>query len=124
MEHPEIWDIPPDIKRKMHSLARELRQRATFAEGLLWQGMRSRRLDGRKFRRQVPIGVFVVDFYCASERLVVEVDGPIHEYQQEADQLRQELIEALGIRFVKLQNHEVEDNLPSALEKIRRAFHE
>ncbi len=124
MEHPEIWDIPPDLKRKMYGLARELRQRATFAEGLLWQAIRSRRLDGRKFRRQVPIGVFVVDFYCASERLVVEVDGPIHECQQEADQLRQELIEALGIRFVRLQNHEVEDNLPSALEKIRRAFHE
>ncbi|MCY4072039.1 MAG: endonuclease domain-containing protein [Chloroflexi bacterium] len=80
--------------------------------------------SGVRFRRQVPLGVFVVDFYCASERLVVEVDGLIHERQQEADQIRQELIEALGIRFVRLHNHEVEDNLPSALEKIRRAFHE
>lgn len=72
----------------------------------------------------MPIGAFVVDFYCASERLVIELDGPIHEDQQEADQLRQELIESLGIRFVRLKNQEVEDDLPSALDKIRRAFHE
>ena len=118
----EKWDIPPELARKMHGLARELRQQATPAEAALWQAIRNRQLSGRKFRRQVPIGAFVVDFYCASERLVVEVDGPIHDSQPGADQLRQELLEALGIRFVRLANQEVEGDILSALEKIRQAF--
>ena len=124
MNNPEKWDIPPGLKRRMHGVARDLRQHATPAETILWQAIRNRQLDGRKFRRQVPIGAYVVDFHCASERLVIEVDGPIHESLQEADQLRQELIEALGIRFVRLRNEEVEADLPSALDKIRSAFYE
>jgi len=117
-------DIPPDLARKIHGLARELRRRATPAEAALWRAIRNRQLDGRKFRRQVPIGVFVVDFYCASDRLAVEVDGPIHDCQRREDAYRQELLEALGIRFVRLENQEVEGDLLSALEKIRRSFRE
>ena len=124
MAEVEKWDIPPDLERKMHGLARELRQRATPAEAALWRALRNRQLDGRKFRRQVPIGVFVVDFYCASDRLAVEVDGPIHDCQFAEDTLRQELLEALGIRFVRLENQEVAGDLLSSLEKIRRAFRE
>ena len=124
MADVEKWDIPPELARKMHGLARELRQRATSAAALLWQAIRNRKLDGRKFRRQVPIGVFVVDFYCASERLVIEVDGPIHASQREADQLRQELIEALGMRFLRLENEEVEGDILSALARIRGMFRE
>ena len=106
----------------MQAVARELRKNPTAAENTLWQVIRKRQLDGRKFRRQVAIGAFVVDFYCSSERLAIEVDGPIHHTQQEADQIRQELIESLGIRFVRLTNAEVEHHLPNALNKIRRAF--
>ena len=124
MDNPENWDIAPKFKNKMHALARQLRQRSTTAETLLWRAIRNRQLEGRKFRRQVPVGAYVVDFYCASERLAVELDGPIHEHQLEADRLRQELIESLGIHFVRLNNQEVEEDLPSALEKIQCAFHE
>lgn len=106
----------------MQAIARELRKNPTGAEDKLWQAIRKRRLDGRKFRRQVAIGAFVVDFYCPAERLAVEVDGPIHEQQVEADQIRQALIESLGIRFVRLTNAEVEQNLASALDKILQAF--
>ncbi len=116
------WNIPPEFKRRMHEVARNLRQRQTPSETVIWQSIRNKKLDGRKFRRQVPIGAFVVDFYCAAERLVVEVDGPVHDNQQEADRLRQELLEQLGIRFVRLKNDEIEHDLPSALETIRRAF--
>ena len=91
MEDSDKWDIPAEFKRRMHGVARVLRRHETAAEALLWQAIRNRKLNGRKFRRQVPIGAFVVDFYCASERLVIELDGPIHEDQQEADQLRQRI---------------------------------
>ena len=118
----ERWDISPELERRMQLVARELRKHPTAAEDRLWQAIRKRHLEGRKFRRQVAIGAFVVDFYCASERLAVEVDGPIHDDQIEPDRIRQELIESLGIRFVRLTNDEVESNLRNALEKVRAAF--
>ena len=119
---PERWRISPELRRRMRLVARELRRNPTAAEDKLWQALRKRQLDGRKFRRQVAIGAFVVDFYCSTERLVVEVDGPIHETQQTADRIRQALIESLGIRFVRLTNDMVENRLQAALEIIRAAF--
>ncbi len=116
------WDISPELERRMQAVAREFRKNPPVTEGKLWQAIQKRQLDGRKFRRQVAIGAFVVDFYCSSERLAIEVDGPIHEAQQEADRIRQELIESLDIHFVRLSNDEVEYRLESSLNKIRRAF--
>ena len=60
---------------------------------MLWERVRNRRLGGLKFRRQHPLGPYIVDFYCAEHRLVVEVDGPIHEGQKEQDALRAECLE-------------------------------
>ena len=88
----------------------------------MWQALRNRKLEGRKFRRQTPIGAFVVDFLCAEEMLVVEVDGKIHESQREADALRQEIIESLGLRFVRVTAEQVESDLPNVLNVIRSAF--
>ncbi len=119
---PHKWDISPELERRMQVVARALRKNPTDAEDKLWQAIRKKQLDGRKFRRQVAIGAFVVDFYCSSERLAIEVDGPVHNQQEEADQIRQELIESLGIRFVRLSNSEVEQNLEISLEKIQSAF--
>ncbi len=116
------WDISPELERRMQMVARDLRKNPTAAEDKLWRAIRKKQLDGRKFRRQVAIGAFVVDFYCSSERLAVEVDGPVHDQQVEADQIRQELIESLGIRFVRLSNSEVDNRLEDALDKIRAAF--
>jgi very-short-patch-repair endonuclease len=118
----ERWKIPPELKAKMHELAAELRKEHTPSEDILWQALRNRQLDGRKFRRQNPIGAFVVDFYCPDERLVVEVDGLIHESQREADRLRQEIIESLGVRFVRVTAEQVERNLPTVLSLIRGSF--
>src|SRR5690606_9800282 len=106
----------------MREIARRLRQESTKSEEILWEGLKNRQLAGRKFRRQQPVGAFVLDFYCASERLAVEVDGSIHDQQQEADQLRQEILESLGIRFVRVRAEEVEQNLPSVLDQIKTAF--
>ena len=118
----EKWTISPELERRMQAVARELRKNPTAAEAKLWQAIRKRQLQGRKFRRQVAIGAFVVDFYCSSERLAVEVDGPVHEVQVEADQIRQELIESLGIRFVRVTNDEVEYRLHDAIHRICGAF--
>src|SRR5690606_789572 len=118
----ERWHVPPELKQKMHVLASELRREPTTSEDVLWQALRNRKLEGRKFRRQHPIGAFVVDFLCAEEMLVVEVDGKIHESQREADALRQEIIESLGLRFVRVTAEQVESDLPNVLNVIRSAF--
>jgi very-short-patch-repair endonuclease len=106
----------------MTEVAREFRKQPTPSEAILWQALRGRKLDGRKFKRQQPIGAFIVDFFCGAERLVVEVDGGVHETQQEYDQQRQELLEFLGLRFVRVSSQQVETDLNGVLETIRAAF--
>ena len=103
---------------------RELRNEATKAENLLWQGLRRRQLSGRKFRRQHSIGVFIVDFYCPEERLVVEIDGGIHDdpARAEYDARRQKWLEKRGIRVVRIDNDSVLRSPDDVLEYIRSAF--
>lgn len=118
----ERWNVPEELHAKMVELARTFRKEPTRSEAVLWEAIRRKQLKGRRFRRQQPIGPFVVDFFCPSERLIVEVDGPIHETQREADRQRQELLEALGLRFVRVAAAQVENDLPSALATIQNAF--
>src|SRR5947209_16678215 len=99
---PDRWPVPEDLRRQMVEGARVFRKEPTPTEGQLWQAIRDRQLDGVKFRRQQNIGPFVVDFFSAEQRLIVEVDGPIHESQRKADEIRQHLLESLGLRFVRL----------------------
>ncbi|MBD2466045.1 endonuclease domain-containing protein [Oscillatoria sp. FACHB-1407] len=121
-EGVDRWEVPESLKQKMLEIARQFRKEPTSSEEILWQALRGRKLDNRKFRRQQPIGSFVVDFFCASERLIVEVDGGIHQTQQDLDHQRQELLESLGLRFVRVSSQLVETNLPQTLEIIRKAF--
>ncbi|MET0395596.1 MAG: molybdopterin cofactor-binding domain-containing protein [Longimicrobiaceae bacterium] len=106
----------------MTVVARAFRKEPTPSEALLWTALRRQQLDGRKFRRQHRVGPFVVDFFCPDERLVVEVDGSIHDTQVEHDRERQQMLEALGLRFVRVTASEVESDLRSVVETIRRAF--
>lgn len=110
------------LRTTMTGAARGLRQRATPSEALLWQALRNKQLGGRRFRRQQPIGPFVVDFFCAAEQLVVEVDGPIHDRQGEADAERQQILEALGYRVLRLSAELVETDLAATLRRIEAAF--
>ena len=116
------WEISDVLRVRMVEVARGFRKEATASEAILWQALRGKQLDGRKFRRQQPIGPFVVDFYCAAERVIVEVDGPIHEDQRVADQERQRLLETLGLRFVRVAAADVETSLQTVLSTLRRAF--
>ena len=103
----------------MLEIARQFRKEPTKSEAVLWQALRGKKLDGIKFRRQQPIGYFVVDFYNSVYRLVVEVDGPIHANQVEADLARQEILEQIGLNVMRVSTEEVEKNLLSVLAKVR-----
>ena len=91
--------------------ARELRDRQTEAESLLWYVLRGRRLCGLKFRRQYPIKPYIADFACVEKRLVIEIDGGYHDYVEEKDKQRQEKIEALGWTVIRFPNEEVLDDV-------------
>ncbi len=114
--------VPPEVHRKMVEIAREFRKEPTTGEKILWNALRGKKLEGIKFRRQQPIGYFVVDFYNSTYRLVIEVDGPIHEDQVEADKARQEILEALGLVVLRIKTEVVEKNLPMAVELIRKSI--
>ena len=102
--------------------ARHLRQTATDAEALLWDQLRDRRLDGYKFRRQYPLASFVADFCCPTFSLVVEVDGPIHRARHSADRARDQALQRIGFRVLRLTNRQVQQDLPAALQRIRDAL--
>lgn len=95
--------------------AKELRQQATPAEKILWEKLRDRRLLGLKFRRQHPLGSYIVDFYCPA---VVEIDGEIHRYQGVNDQTRTDQLEDKGCKVIRFWNYEVEHHLDTVLDKI------
>ncbi len=110
------------LRERALEIARQYQKAPAPSEALLWEGLRARKLDGWKFRRQQPIGPFLFDFFCPSARLVVEVDGPINESQREADENRRALLESLGFRFVRVSSTQVETDLPSALAAIRSSL--
>jgi lysyl-tRNA synthetase class 2 len=97
--------------------ARRLRRNQTDAERVLWYRLRDRRLAGLKFKRQVPIDRFVVDFICADARLIIEVDGGQHD-ENLHDAKRTEALEALGYLVLRFWNHDVLQNTNGVLEEI------
>ena len=117
-DFPKI-ENSPELRRKMIEVARQFRKAPTKSEAILWNALRGKKLDGIKFRRQQPAGLFVVDFYNSVYRLVVEVDGSIHDSQFEADQERQSILEALGLHVLRIKAELIEKDLFSALEMIR-----
>ena len=116
--------VPSDLRHKILDAAREQRKNPTKSEKILWQALRGKKLDGIKFRRQQPVGVYIADFYSSTYRLVIEVDGGIHDFQQEADAERDEVMKTLGLNVLRLPAELVEKNLASALEKIREEIKE
>jgi very-short-patch-repair endonuclease len=100
--------------------ARQLRRRMTPQEVKVWVKLRELRQAGLHFRRQVPIGRYVVDFACLKQRLVVELDGGQHSVDRAAaaDQRRDEVLEALGLRVVRFWNAEIDSNLDGVIETI------
>jgi very-short-patch-repair endonuclease len=97
----------PEVSQEKAVLARLLRRRSTSAENAAWEILRNRRLLGLKFRRQQVIRGFVADFYCAEHRLIVELDGGIHQGQVEVDRARDEVLELAGFKILRFANEAV-----------------
>ncbi len=111
--------------KSMTQLARQLRKNQTKAERLLWNEVRGRKLGGFKFLRQHPIvhsfyknhaRFFIPDFYCHEKRLVVEVDGGIHEQQKEYDADREAIIRSLLLKVIRFEN----DRVLKEIEEVKR----
>jgi len=123
-----------NIKRKLVEVAkvvcRELRRNETEAEKLLWKAIRDRNLKGKKFYRQHPIfyditgkeTFFVADFYCFSEKLIIELDGKYHRYILKEDKRRTDILDLLGLRIIRFNNEEVLNNLDDVLLKIEKSL--
>ena len=105
-------------------LRRRLRKELAPAEAQLWSRLRRGQLGGRRFRREYSIGPYCVDFYCVQAKLAIEVDGDTHFIPEakQYDAQRQQYIGAFGIRFLRVTNVEVYDNLDGVVEAIARAL--
>ena len=98
--------------------ARELRNNLTDAEHCLWQKLKRRQVKGVKFRRQQPIGPFIVDFVCFDRRVIVEVDGGQHTEQLHHDEQRTRWLEAQGYRVLRFWNNDVLANTEAVAQAV------
>jgi adenine-specific DNA-methyltransferase len=102
--------------------ARELRKNPTEAERALWKGLRFRKLEGHKFRRQQPIGPYIVDFVCLEKRLIIEVDGGQHSKNVAYDLKRDAWLEAQGFSILRFWDHQVFKESEAVLEAVMKAL--
>jgi very-short-patch-repair endonuclease len=116
VEYPMYFGAKPDIFK----LAKKLRKWETVAEKLLWSHLNKNQLMGLQFRRQHPINRFIVDFYCPKIKLVIEVDGSIHdipEYQAH-DIGRSEVLNDFGITVIRFTNEQILNEIDSTIKQI------
>jgi very-short-patch-repair endonuclease len=99
--------------------AKRMRREQTFNERMLWRLLRDRRLDGLKFRRQVPLGPYIVDFVCLAHHLVVEADGPHHDPAKDA--LKDRMLGERGFRVLRFENSMITLHADVVLDRIREA---
>jgi len=107
-------------KSETHNLARNLRKNQTLAEQILWSKLRSRGLSGFKFRRQHPIGNYILDFYCSEANLAIDIDGGQHAEREnrERDNKRTAYLNQKGIRVTRFWNNDVLEHLDEVLIEI------
>ena len=131
---PDLRSDPPPtgeggrddrLSRCRRAQARSLRERTTPAERTLWSAIERVPISGTHFRRQVPIGPYVVDFAYFATKLVIELDGPSHTFaaSEDKDRRRQTWLEAEGYRVLRFWNQEVRDNVEGVLDTIYAAVH-
>ena len=101
--------------------AKNLKREMTPAEKILWKELRNGKLDGHKFRRQHPIGKFVADFYCHQRKMVIELDGGIHDDVgiKERDEGRTYELENFGLKIIRFTNEDIFENLDNVLNEIK-----
>ncbi len=113
---PPRWTLT----EKTRTRARELRRNLTDAERIIWYGVRAHRLIGISFRRQAPIGPYIVDFVSHAAKLIVEIDGGQHfeDEQERRDARRTRFLEGKGYRVLRFNNYDVLSNRSGVLERI------
>ncbi len=122
----------PRLREIAKQLCRDLRKRQTNAEEIFWQTVRDRKFLGLKFYRQYPLffdylgkeTFFIADFFCHEQKLVVEIDGKIHDYRQDHDQLRTFIINMMGIEVTRFRNDEIENDLSGVLARLDKIIQE
>ena len=102
------------------NIAKMLRERSTEAEKVLWRKLRARQLEGYKFRRQQPIGHYIVDFVNFEKGIIIELDGGQHATDRESDTEREAWLRGEGFQIIRFWNNDVFQNLEGVLEVIRR----
>ena len=104
---------------------KELRNNQTKAEIILWEKLRRRQIGGYKFRRQYGIDEYIVDFYCAELKLIVEVDGGYHDEKeiQSYDMKRDGYLTSLGLKIIRFKNEEVLNSCDEVVEKLKKELH-
>ena len=100
---------------KLKQRARELRNKSTLSEVLLWNQLKARKMKGYQFMRQKPIDDFIVDFFCSKLNLVIEIDGESHDNKISEDQIRQRKLETLGLSVLRFNDKDVKRNLRGVL---------
>jgi very-short-patch-repair endonuclease len=116
--------MPQRVSKRQIAFARSLRRNMNVVEDIMWRSLRGSSFDGLKFRRQVPIGTYVVDFLCLEHRLIVELDGPPHEREEQIrhDAVRDAWLRQQGYRILRLENELVIGGGNIPLERIREAI--
>jgi leucyl-tRNA synthetase len=113
--------------KKIKQHAQELRNNQTESEKLLWKELRGRKLSGYKFLRQHPIlykgnliklNYFIADFFCDEKKVVIEIDGPIHDTSKEYDQFRDTELMEIGLHVLRIKNEELQD-MSAVLNRIK-----
>lgn len=110
--------LPEDIR----SYAREMRHGMTDMEALLWKLLRNRRVAGAKFRRQHPVGRYILDFYCDEKKLGIELDGGQHGDAIAYDEKRDEWLRMQGIRILRFWNNQMLAETEAVMEMIYQAL--
>ena len=108
----------PHVDSEQLKNARRLRRDMTVPERLLWGKLRDRRLCGLKFRRQHPFGPYVLDFFCLSANLALELDGETHAGRAEHDEQRTNYLASQGVRVLRIHNDDLVGDLDNVLEAI------
>ena len=109
---------------RIYEIARKLRQNSTLQEQKIWKLLRNRQFKGLKFKRQFPIGEYIVDFVCEEKKIVIEIDGGQHNIPEEInkDNYRTNFIEAKGYKVIRFWNNEIDDNLEGVYSKLLEVF--
>jgi cyclase len=120
MTHPKDYPFFLGAKANIFKNAEALRIRSTDSEKILWQKLKAKKFHGFKFRRQHPVNIFIVDFYCHEKSLVIELDGGYHNLPdvKEYDEKREAMLKDWGLKVIRFKNEEVEKDIHTVLKKI------